>query len=157
MDKGALRSELRALLERERDKLIAAHKTTSEGVTHEDSHAEGSKDMRATEASYIARGQAERARELIADVEKVAAMKLRSFSADDPIGLSAVVSFRDEHRGERLVFVASAGAGMRVADSIDVMTPRAPLGVLLLGSRRGDVLEIDRGGKVSEIEVLEVR
>ncbi len=37
------------------------------------------------------------------------------------------------------------------------MTPRAPLGVLLVGSRRGDVLEIDRGGKVSEIEVLEVR
>ncbi len=29
MDKGALRSEFRTLLERERDKLIAAHKTTS--------------------------------------------------------------------------------------------------------------------------------
>ena len=156
MDKVALRDELRASLERQRDKLIAAHKVTSEGVTHEDGHAEGSKDMRATEASYVARGQAERARELIADVENVAAMRLRSFSADDPIALSAIVRFRDEHLGERVVFVAPAGAGMRLANQIDVMTPRAPLGALLVGSRCGDVLEIQRGGRVSEVEVLEV-
>ncbi len=36
------------------------------------------------------------------------------------------------------------------------MTPKAPLGVLLVGSRLGDVLEIDRGGTVSEVEVIEV-
>jgi starch phosphorylase len=48
IDKEALRAELRAFLEAERDKLAAAHRTTTEGVTHEDARAEGGTERTVT-------------------------------------------------------------------------------------------------------------
>ena len=89
IDKAALHRALVLLLEEHRDKLAAAQRLTVEGVTHEDAKAEGDKDMRATEASYIARGQAMRVEQLGADHGRVHGMKLRAFAPADPIGISA--------------------------------------------------------------------
>jgi hypothetical protein len=64
MDKSALHAKLVANLTLARDKLASAQKLSQEGVTHEDARSEGDKDMRATEASYVARGQAMRVEQL---------------------------------------------------------------------------------------------
>jgi transcription elongation GreA/GreB family factor len=155
-NKEALRAELLAIVQSERDKLIAAQKLSADGVTHADSRSEGDKDTRATEASYIARGQAQRAEALIADADRIAAMAIRRFTDDDPIALSAVVVVDDERLGKRCVFVAPAGGGTEIGDHVHVTTPRSPLGKLLIGARCGDFLQLERGGDVSEIEIVDV-
>src|SRR5690349_18588003 len=90
-DKAALYQSLVASLTETRDRLVAAQRLSVEGVTHEDARAEGDKDMRATEASYVARGQAMRVEALESDLARVVAMKVRKFKPDDPIALSALV------------------------------------------------------------------
>jgi transcription elongation GreA/GreB family factor len=155
-DKDVLRAELRTLLERARDKLLAAHETSTQGVTHDDARSEGSKDTRATSASYIARGQALRVEALAADVAKVAAMRLRAFGATDPVAMSALVTVVDDDGIERRLFVAPAGGGMVLTGGVSVTTPASPLGAALIGAVRGDVVAFDRGGRTLEVELVSV-
>ena len=56
--KSSLRDELLGRLRAELDQLEAAHRSALEGATHEESKPENSKDTRALEQSYLARGQA---------------------------------------------------------------------------------------------------
>ncbi len=161
LNKQALRAEIVRRLEGERDTLAAAQKATSEGVTHEDVKPEGDKDTRATEASYLARGQAKRVAELSADTEKVRAMALRSFSSADAVTISALVDLADDD-GKSLgpLFLAPAGGGMHleVGDAaVRVITPQSPLGRALIGARLGDFVEVARAGRTEELEVLAVR
>ena len=60
-DKMRVRAHLIAALERALAAMTHSAEQTRSGVVHEDSRAEGDKDMRSTEQSYIARGQAMRA------------------------------------------------------------------------------------------------
>jgi transcription elongation GreA/GreB family factor len=163
---GAVSLELKRklhkhLLERliaERDALLAAQKEIVAGVTHEDNRAEGDKDMRSTEASYLARGQAMRVQALDEDVTRLAALSLRAFSAGDPVALSALVTL-DAGKGKTTVFVAPSGGGMRVTEgslSIQVVTPASPIGRALLGSRLDDEVEVDRAGQIQLMTVLAI-
>ena len=60
LDKAALLTALRAQIAADLDALIASQKRAHEGATHEEARPESDKDTRATEASYVARGLAER-------------------------------------------------------------------------------------------------
>jgi hypothetical protein len=158
VDKVALKATILAALERERDVLAAAQRATTAGVVHEDSRAEGDKDMRSTEASYLARGQAARVEALEGDIERVRAMSLADFHGGAPIALSAVV-FLDKDGGRMRAFIAPAGGGMSVpceGDVVQVVTHRSPLGRALIGARAGDVVEVERGTDSVDCEVLSV-
>lgn len=158
VDKAALKAELIERLEAERDTLAAAQKATSEGVTHEDAKAESDKDTRATEASYLARGQAKRVEALTADADRVRAMKLRTFGEDTAITLSALIRIADDDGNDKgTLFVAPAGGGTSLVHAVRVITPQSPLGRALIGARAGDFVTVDRAGRSEEIEVLEVR
>src|SRR5690606_17653583 len=63
-DKQAVRDALRAALAKALEAMAEAARQTREGAVHEESRAEGDKDMRSTEQSYLARGQAMRAEAL---------------------------------------------------------------------------------------------
>jgi transcription elongation GreA/GreB family factor len=157
MDKAPLRDELLRKLEHERDTLAAAQKLTSEGVTHDDARVESDKDTRATEASYLARGQAKRVGELTEDVERVRAMKLRAFEAGSAIALGAIVALADDDGTPKgRVFLAPAGGGTALGDDIKVVTPRSPLGRALIGATAGDLVEVERGAATEELEVISV-
>jgi hypothetical protein len=159
VDKVELRRRLVLLLEQERDTVAAAQRRTQEGVTHEDNRPEGDKDMRSTEAAYVARGQAMRVRGLEDDLARVVGMTLRGFDADAPVALSALVELEGE-AGKSLVFVAPAGGGTRLdvgGATVLVVTPASPLGKALVGARRGDEVEVHKGGAVETVEILEVR
>lgn len=144
MDKQALHRSLLGALAAELETLEAAQRLSSEGVTHADAKADGIKDMRATEASYIARGQALRVASLRADLERVEALRVRPFGPDDPIALSAVVTVCDDDDQSRRMFLAPAGGGTRLGD-IRVVTPGSPMGRALLGRRVGDEVEVKAG------------
>src|SRR6186713_1866144 len=83
----ALKQELAAQLELAH----AAQQHAQAGATHEESKPENDKDTRAIEASYLARGQARRVLELEEAVVKVSALVPRTFHAELPVALGAVV------------------------------------------------------------------
>ena len=152
-----LKDRLLELLERERDTLLAAQRSAQEGATHEENRAEGDKDMRATEAAYLARGQAERVVALEAELRRLRALELRVFAPGDPISAGALLALSCAGR-RSIVFLVPAGAGSEIVDGerrIRVVTPSSPLGRALVGATTGDVVEVERGPSVQEWEVLE--
>lgn len=156
--KANLRAQLVQLLTSTRDQVAAAQRSVQEGATHAESRQEGSKDMRATEQSYIARGQALRVTELEADRSRVVALELRTFTDDDPVALSALVQVESDGK-KRWIFVAPAGGGLALQEAnvtVQVVTPTSPLGQALVGAMAGDELVIERGGKDEELTIVRI-
>src|SRR5262245_12948217 len=131
----ALRTELSSELERGTRRALDA----AEAATHEENRPEGDKDMRSTEASYIARGQAERVRELEQSLTKLASVELRDFGERDAIQVSALVevehdappSHRVAKKSRTTYFLVPAGGGVHLhVNDEDVLSlaTTSPLG-----------------------------
>lgn len=154
--KRELRAELVARLAVQLDAARQAHRSAIEGATHEQARAENDKDTRGLEQSYLARGHAARVAELEAAVTAVGALALRAFTVDQSVALGALVVVGDE--GRRLsYFVVPHGGGETLAEgAVQVVTPRSPLGVALVGKQAGDVAELRVAGRRRELEILEI-
>jgi len=157
-----LKLDKRRLLEAIREKLADELATMSriateaaQAASHEENKPENDKDMRSTEASYIARGQAERARELERSVAMIASLLPRDFGPGESIAAMALCEL--EHRGTKLVcLMLPVAGGQRVrldGTDVQVVTPTSPLGRALLGLSEGDDVEVKtpQGTKVYEI------
>jgi transcription elongation GreA/GreB family factor len=155
--KPDLKTELLASLTAALAAAESAYATAVEGATHSESKAEGDKDTRATEQSYVARGQAMRVDELrtgIADVEK---MPVRAFGEDAKIASGALVTVEDQDGDEHRYFIAPSGGGTALAQgSVQVVTPRSPLGGALCGKTAGDELELTIAGKRRALTITAV-
>lgn len=157
-DKTQLTAELLALLRRERDTLQSAQRDAQAAATHEENRAESDKDMRSTEASYLARGQAERVVALERDVLLVERMQLAAFEPETAIAVSALVELASEDGRRSRVFLCPAGGGTRLAGgSVRVITPSSPLGAALLGARQGEQVVVEQGERELEYEIVSVR
>ncbi len=143
-DKTAVRAQLTAAVERTLATMVRAAESAREGAVHEESRAEGDKDMRATEQSYLARGQAMRVEELAEQLQRFTLAPPVAFGPGDAIAPGALVAAREEGIA-RVLFVAALGGGY-VLDvegvSVTVVTPASPVGRALLGQRVGDVVEL---------------
>ncbi len=155
IDKRALLDEIRTRLEEERATTTRMAVEAAAAVTHEDNKPENDKDMRSTEASYLARGQAERARELERSLALLGTILVRTFAPSDQIAATALVELL--HGKSKLVcFVLPAGGGQRIRcgdTDVQVVTPTSPLGKALMGLSEGDDAEVStpQGPKVYEI------
>lgn len=155
IDKRALIEELRSRLEEERSTLTRIALEAAAAVAHEDNKPENDKDMRSTEASYLARGQAERAREVERSLGLLTSMLVRSFGPDDKIAATALVELA-QGKNKLVCFVMPVGGGQRVRHGdteIQVVTPTSPLGKALMGLAEGDDAEVStpQGTKIYEI------
>jgi len=145
LDKAAL---LKALMDRMAaalDDLERSQKATQAGATHEETRAEGPKDMRSTEASYLARGLAGRVVELTDASSRLAGTPLRAYGEDDGAGLTALIGLEDEGGETSVVFLVPAGAGETLHASgtaVRAVTPGSPIGSALIGCVSGDVIEV---------------
>jgi transcription elongation GreA/GreB family factor len=162
IDKKNVWQALKARLESELAKAQKRAREAAEGATHEENRAEGDKDMRATEASYVARGQAGRATEMEEALVRVSAMELLTFKPGAKIAMSALVEL--EHETKRVhYFLVPAAGGERVSvEGIEVqtITPQSPLGRALLGLTEGDEAELPArqpGERVRSYEIVQVR
>ncbi len=162
LDKQALLAALKSQLEAELERAQKRAKAAADGATHEENRAEGDKDMRATEASYVARGQAGRASEMEEALVRVAALELLRFKPGARIAVSALVEL--EHDGKRLhYFLVPAAGGERVrlaGTEIQTLTPQSPLGRALLGLTEGDEAELParQAGEPTRVyEIIKVR
>lgn len=159
LDKSALLRTLIATLESDIARAKSSAQRTREGAIHEEARPENDKDTRALEASYLARGQAQRVVDLELECKAVTFMSVRAFGPDDPIDLGALVALEDDD-GTRWYFLAPAAGGRSLphaAGNVDVITPQAPLGQALIGKLKGDDLELRLGGRLRELAIVDVR
>jgi transcription elongation GreA/GreB family factor len=152
-NKTAVRAALKAALEKALGTMIEAARQSREGAVHEESRPEGDKDMRATEQSYVARGQAMRAEALAEELARFEATPLRVFASDAPIAPGALVRVTDEDEDVRVFFLVPQGGGTRLevdGFAVTVVTPASPVGAALVGRRVGDDLELSVRGALRD-------
>lgn len=136
----------------------AAAKTRA-GATHVEARPENAKDTRALEQTYLARGQAMRAEELLEHIQVLRFMPLRELGEGDPIESGALVALESD-AGVRCVFLAPRGGGTEVCVHgihVLVVTPGSPMGQALLGRSEGDEVELRSRGAIRAYEVIAVR
>jgi transcription elongation GreA/GreB family factor len=159
IDKKALVARLRETVARDLEAATRAARDAAEAATHEENKPENDKDMRSTEASYLARGQADRVRELERCDEALRSLVARAFEPEDAITAGALVIV-DRDGSIAAYLVAPAGGGMRAsAEGVDVqvVTPQSPLGQALIGRATGDVVQVSGPGGLREVEIVAVQ
>jgi transcription elongation GreA/GreB family factor len=162
IDKKAVLEALKQRLETELARAQKRAKDAAEGATHEENRAEGDKDMRATEASYVARGQAGRASEIEESLVRVSALELLSFKPGARIAISALVELlHDDKQLHCFLVPAAGGEKLQLGKSeVQTLTPQSPLGRALLGLTEGDEAELpgrQPGEPARVYEIVKVR
>jgi transcription elongation GreA/GreB family factor len=159
VDKRALLDALRERLTAELERARGRAREAAEGATHEENRAEGDKDMRSTEASYVARGHSTRVLELEGALGKLKNMALPKRLST--VAISALVEL--EHEGRRLrYFIVPAAGGERLRAGnaeVQTLTSVSPLGAALLGLGIGDEAEVASPGAVDPrvYEIVDLR
>jgi transcription elongation GreA/GreB family factor len=156
------RELIQALIAQIDEELVAMTriaKEAAEAAAHEENRAEGNKDMRSTEASYIARGQAERALELERHRARLASLDLKELSSNSSIETSAIIEVLHEGKRQTYFMLPVAGGRRATLDGVTVstITPISPLGSALLGLGEGDEAEVAAPGRNKLYEVVKVR
>src|SRR5690242_1791510 len=129
MNKRLLVDEIREALRAEWAAAERSARETANAANHPEARPENDKDTRKIELSYLAAGQAARARELEAAISLVGSMDLTPLAAEDPVRPGALVALEVEGKRQR-VFLCLAAGGTRVSHEdgeIRVVTPEAPL------------------------------
>ncbi len=160
IDKAEVLAVLRARVEADLEAVTASQQDAQAGATHEEAKSEHDKDTRATEASYLARGLAERVVQLGAEASALANLVVRSFGDDDPIALSALVTVEDDDGAERVYFITPAGGGLKVTvGGVDVsaVTSQSPLGRGLVGKQVDDDVELATPDGVRSMTITAVQ
>ena len=147
-----------ALTQGAKDALVAAERAqaiATDEATSDQSKAEGKYDTRATEASYLARGQAKRVVELRELVHWYGQL-------DADIHLERVIPgalVGIEGERNQVLFISPTGGGSVTVNRIEVKTISlaSPLGRALSGLSEGDDIEFKTPGGMKEFEVVEVR
>jgi hypothetical protein len=158
MDKQALLDSLREML---RTELRAAERValeTAAAANHPEARPENDKDTRKIELSYLAAGQAARARDLETGLMLLTALKPRRFYENDPLEAGALVELDVSGKTQR-VLLAPAGGGIKLSaegEEVSVVTPQSPLGRGLLGKTVGDSFELSVGPQRKDVEVVAV-
>lgn len=159
MNKREIVRLLRVSLEEEIAAMAKLALDAAEAATHEENKPENDKDMRSTEASYLARGQAARVQELERTHALLGAMEVRDFKSDEAIETSAVVTLMQAKK-QTHCFLAPAGGGLKVdiaGQQIQVVTKASPLGEALVGLSEGDEAEVPTPQGPRVYTVMKVR
>ncbi|MCB1098584.1 MAG: hypothetical protein KDN22_23630 [Verrucomicrobiae bacterium] len=144
MIKSTVIAAVRARLEQDLQRTLAAARATEAAATDPESRSEGKYDTRGLEASYLAAGQSEQVEELAKSLRLIGiSSNFPDFSPSDNIRSGALVEV--DLAGERAMFLlAPAAGGLDVElDGIEVtvLAPGAPLRAKLDGRIVGDRFE----------------
>lgn len=159
LDKAEVWAALRAQVAGDLVAATESQRAIHEGATHEESRPENDKDTRAVEASYLARGLAQRVVELTNDAAMLARLSPRPFPPGAAIAAGALVSLEDEDGRQSWYLLAPAGGGRKISlagRDVMIVTPRSPLGEALLGRCAGEEVEVRSPRGLKEACVLAV-
>lgn len=151
---------VRALRDAARAQCEAAERVAAmarDEASSDQSRAEGKYDTRATEAAFLARGQAERVEALRAARSW---LELQAEVAAAPmthVGIGALVDVELRGRRERVYVAPMAAAPVTMGDrQIRVIVAGSPLGAALADAAAGDDVEVDGPHGVIDGRVLAV-
>ena len=137
MNKQAILDAILASLTKDLEAVTRGARDSAAAASDPDSKAENKYDTRTLEASYVARGQAQRVVELQEAVQIFGGLSGNDCEPGAAITLGALVTLN----GEDHYYVGPASGGTAVfweGQEILVVTPLAPLGQKLLGKRAGE-------------------
>ena len=158
LDKRALFASLLAALRAELAAAERAARESADAANHPEARPENDKDTRKIELSYLAAGQAARARELESAVALVQSLPPEPVAAGAPVMAGAVVTV-DMSGKQQCVIVSPAGGGLKLETprgTVSVVTPQSPLGKALLGRSAGESFELVLAGRANEVDILSV-
>ena len=143
MSTSAVLEQIIATLEAELMTLTRAARDSYAAATDPDSRAENKYDTRTLEASYVARGQAQRVAEVTEAVEMFKGLRAAAIN-EQMVSIGSLVALKAP--GETMhCFLGPAAGGTQVEHEgvvVDVVTPTSPLGQKLLGSKDGATIQI---------------
>lgn len=147
MDKRTALDALLAAAQSDLDGALDVARKAVHEATGDESRAENKYDTRSLEASYLARGQAERLGELRALVSHLTTADRR----DDDSEVVKVGSFvvLESEAAKRFYVMAPLGGGLRAevdGERVALITPSSPLGRTLLGSEVDDEADVQGPG-----------
>ncbi len=158
MNKRAILKKIVARLADELETYFRAANASRAEATHESSKAENKYDTRGLEASYLARGQSRQAAEIKSAIAEFEKLPARTFGADEPVGLGALVEL--DQGGERsFYFIGPRAGGTEVVHDkkeILVITPQSPLGAQLAGKKSGETLQLISGGTKRSARIISI-
>lgn len=146
LDKKALVSALRDRIGSKLEKLTASQNTSQAGAAHEEARSEHPKDTRATEASYLARGLADRVGQLQSALVQLAQFAPPPLAPDAEVALGALVEIEDEDGSVTTHFLVPAGGGEKIESdgtTVHTLSPTSPLGQGIVGREVDDEFELD--------------
>ncbi len=160
MDKAAALAAIIQQLESEADTLGKTAETAYAMATDSETNAENKYDTRGLEASYLARGSAERASQLRVALTAFRGLHTRAFDDESAIGVGALIKVeRVEDGDRRWFFFGPAGGGVTATlgdDRVTVVTKKAPMGAALLGQREGDEVLVAAGPRKTSWSIEQV-
>ena len=160
LDKTRILQELRDRVAAQLAASTRSQQESQAGATHAETRAEDPKDMRSTEASYLARGLADRVAKLRLARARLASLEVPPFAPDAPISAGALIAIEDEDGASHLHFFAPVAGGEKLIceeQVIHSLSPESPLGREVLGREAGEDFEFELPrGRVSAT-VLGVR
>lgn len=160
IDKAQLIELLLRKLEADLRALTGSQTAAQTGATHVESRQEDPKDTRAIEATYLARGLAERVEAMRDSLAMISRLKLASFGDDDPVAVTALLSI-EEASGTQSIYLLVPRAGgeslVLGGATVRTLTPISPLGKALLGKRAGDEITLELPGRQLIAEISWVR
>lgn len=158
MNKRALVRKIIAQLDAELALSAQSARAAHAEATDEQSKAENKYDTRGLEASYLARGQSQKAAETLHGRRALEELALPDFGPGDAIDLGALVEL-DGVEGLACYFIAPCAGGTEILHEkkpVLVITPQSPLGRQVLGRRQGERIQATLAGARCEWRIAAV-
>ncbi len=152
MLKSAVLDAILTRLDAELETLTRGARASFAAATDPDSKAENKYDTRTLEASYVARGQAQRVTEVQAARHQYAALQM---AASDTIRLGSLVELEVAGRSDHYLIGPSEGGLEIMVEGREILliTPASPLGARLMGKTVAERITLPSGqpGRVKNI------
>lgn len=158
LDKQEIMTAIIAQIEHELSVAIHAAKVAHQDATNEESKPENEYDTRALEASYVARGQAQRVAELKEALYEFKHTPMKNFNEQTPITATAMIEVESDSKRNHLFFMPRGGGIVVTVNGarVQVVTPSTPLGQALLQNKKGDQIYVEVGAGEKEYDILDV-
>lgn len=148
IDKKILVALIVKSLKQELSQAINAANEAHAAAVDDQSIAETQYDTLAIEASYLAEGQSRRVQELQEALLNYQELTLVEFDENIPIALSALVQLYADSKKQHWFFIGPAAGGFRCQlneQHITVITPKSPIGLVLMREFEGDNIDVILG------------
>ena len=139
--------------------LVATAHEAKMAATNEESKPENKYDTRGLEASYLAGAQAKRSVELEKAIFSLRSLRLKDFSSNDVIELTAIIEVTTDDDQIKHFFLLPYAGGQKVTfknKDYQVVTPDSPIGLLLKGKKVGDEFSMKIKNAVHDYKIVDL-